>query len=74
MPLCKLHEAFGLSVTKSWYPKYFNIYTNLNNVGPIPDVSYYGDDEVGIWERREFMSWYEGRKKRVLDNELVLEM
>ena len=39
MPLHKLFEAFGLSVTKSWYPHYFNRNKNLNYVGPIPDIS-----------------------------------
>jgi len=72
-PLRKLHEAFGLSVTKSWYPHYFNTNTKLNYVGHIPDVSYYGVDEMGISERGEFMTWYEGQKNRVFDNKLVLE-
>ena len=73
MPLRKLPEAFGLSVTKSWYPHYFNTNTNLNYVGPIPDVSYYGVDEMSISERGEYMTWYEGKKNRFFDNKLVLE-
>jgi hypothetical protein len=73
MPLRKLPETFGLSITKSWYPHYFNTNTNLNYVGPIPDVSYYGVEEMGISERGEFMTWYEGRKNRIFDNKLVLE-
>jgi hypothetical protein len=73
MPLRKLPKAFGLSVTKSWYPHYFNTNTNLNYVGPIPDVSYYGVDEMGISGRGEFMTWYDGQKNKVFDNKLVLE-
>jgi hypothetical protein len=73
MSLRKLPEAFGLSVTKSWYPHYFNTNTNLNYVGSIPFVSYYGVDEMGISERGEFMTWYEGQKNRVFDNKLFLE-
>jgi len=73
MPLRKLPEAFGLPVNKSWYPHYFNTSTNLNYVGPIPDVSYFGVDEMGISERREFMTWYDDEKNRVFDNKLVLE-
>jgi hypothetical protein len=73
MPLRKLPEAFGLSVTKSWYPHYFITNTNLNYVGPIPDVSYYGVHEMGISERGEFMTGYEGQKNRDFDNKLVLE-
>jgi len=73
MPLRKLPEAFGLSVTKYWYPHYFNTNTNVNYVGPIPDVSYFGVHEMGISERGEFMTWYVGQKNRVFDNKLVLE-
>ena len=67
MSIRKLLEAFGLSVTKSRYPHYFNTNTNLNCVGPIPDVSYFGIDEMGISERREFMTWYDDEKNRVFD-------
>ena len=47
MRLRKLPEAFGLSVTKSWYPHFFNIKANLNYVGPISDMSQFGEDEMG---------------------------
>ena len=47
MPLRKLPEAFGLSVTKSWHPHFFNTKANLNYVGPIPDISQFGNDEMG---------------------------
>ena len=36
-PLRKLPEAFGLSVTKSRYPHYFNSKANLDDVGTFPD-------------------------------------
>jgi len=42
--LRKLPEAFGLTATKSWYPHYFNTKGNMNYVGEITDVSYYGAD------------------------------
>jgi hypothetical protein len=73
MPVRKLPYAFGLSVTKLGYPHYFNTNTNLNYVGPIPDVAYYGVDEMGVSERGEFMTWYEGKKNRFFDNKLVFE-
>jgi len=44
--LRKLPEAFGLSASKSWYPHYFNTRENLNNIGPIPDMMYYGVDKM----------------------------
>jgi len=73
MPLRKLPEAFGISVTKSWYPHHFNTKTNLDYVGPFTDVSYFGADEMSPSERREFMTWYDDQKNKVFDNRLVLE-
>jgi len=46
-PLRKLPEALGLTASKSWYPHYFNTEENLYYIGPIPDVSYYGVNEMG---------------------------
>jgi len=57
MPLRKLHEAFGLSVTTSWNPHFFNTQANLDYVGPIPDVSQFGADEMGESEGKEFIAW-----------------
>jgi len=45
-PLRKLPETFGLTANKSWYPHYFNTEENLDYVGPIHDVSYYGVIEM----------------------------
>ena len=73
MPLVKLPETFGLSVTKSWYPHYLNKNTNMNYVGSILDVSYFGYDEMKICVRREFMTWYDDQKNKVFGNKLVLE-
>jgi len=46
MPLRKLPDAFGLSVTKSWYPHFFYTKPNLNYVGPIPNIKQYGADKM----------------------------
>jgi len=54
--LRKLPEAFGLTASKSWYPHFFNTEENLDYVGPIPDVSYYGMNEMSEAERREFLA------------------
>ena len=56
--LRKLPEALGLEATKSWYPHYFNIEEDLDYVGQILDLSYYGVDEMSGGERKEFLSWY----------------
>jgi len=72
-PLRKFPYAFGLTVSKSWYPHYFNTEDNLDYVGPIPDVSYYGVNEMSEAQRREFLAWYEGQKDVVFDNRRMLE-
>jgi G:T-mismatch repair DNA endonuclease (very short patch repair protein) len=68
-----LPEAFGLFAYKSWYPHYFNTKANLDYVGPIPDIKYYGVDEMVEAERKDFLSWYEGQKDKIFDNRRVLE-
>jgi hypothetical protein len=42
-------------------------------VGPIPDISYYGANDMGEAERAAFLAWYESQRDRVFDNRLVLE-
>jgi len=71
--LRKLPETFGLTATKSWYPHYFNTEKTLNYVGPIPDIPYYGVNEMREEERREFLVWYESQKTVPFDNRHVLE-
>ena len=71
--LRKLPEAFGLTVSKSWYPYYLNTEENLNYFGPIPDVSYYCVNEMCGEERREFQAWYENWKSEHSDIMRVLE-
>jgi len=73
MPLRKLPEAFGLQASKSWFPHLFNKKANLDYVGPIPDIKYYGADEMSEGERRKFMAWYNKEKVKVFDNRHVLE-
>ena len=58
IPLRKLLEAFGLAVAKSWYLHYFNIKAYLVYVGPIPETSYFGADEISHSDRSEFMTRY----------------
>ena len=73
MPLRKLPGAFGLSVNKAWYPHHFNKKENLNYVGSIPDVEYFGADAMGESERREFCEWYASQRDVLFDNKRVLE-
>jgi len=74
-PLRKQPEAFSLTASKTSYPQYFNTQENLNYISPIPDVSYYGVNEMGEEERREFVAWYESQKSEpIFDNRRVLEI
>ena len=72
--LRKLPEAFGLTTSKSCYPHYCNTEENLDYIGPIPDASYYGANEMSESKRRYFLAWYEIQKKEgaVFDNRRVL--
>ena len=71
--LRELPEAFGMSASKSWYPDYFNTREKRNYVGPIPDMTYYGVDEMQEDERKEFLVWYESQRSETFDNRQVLE-
>ena len=46
---------------------------NLDYIGPMPDISYYGVDEMGFWDRKEFLVWYEIHRSELFNNRLVLE-
>ena len=65
-PLRKMPEAYGLTASKSWYPHDFNTEENLDYIGPIPDIWYYGVNEIGE-ERREFLAWY---KSQILEESI----
>jgi hypothetical protein len=73
MPLRKLPQAFGLSATKSWYPHFFNTKENIDYVGPIPDIRYYGADAMSDAERNEFLQCYKTPKTEIFNNRRVLE-
>jgi len=71
--LRNLPEAFGLQAAKSWYTHYFNTEENLDYVGPMLDICYYGVDEMGGGEREEFLACYEAHKSQPFHNKQVLE-
>ena len=39
----------------------------------MPDIAYFGADEMKEPERREVMTWYKERRDEVFDNRRVLE-
>ena len=59
MALSRLPKAFGVcELTKGFFPHLFNVPVNQGYVGPIPDVEYYGPDDMSSSTRAEFLAWY----------------
>jgi hypothetical protein len=52
---------------------YFNTEENLDYVGPMHHISYYGVGEMSGGERKEFLAWYERHKSEPFDKRHVLE-
>ena len=52
---------------------FFFTKANPDYVGPIPDMSQFGVDEMGSQIRKEFLAWYEAQKDKVFDNRHVFE-
>jgi len=71
MPLRKVPETFGLSTQKTWFSHYWNTEANLDYVGPIPDIKYFGADEMSENERISCLGIMS--KKTVFDNRRALE-
>ena len=72
-PLRKLLQSYRVTVSKSWNSHYFETEVNLDYIGPIPEVTYYGAKEMGEEERREFLAWYDSHKTHLFANSRVLE-
>jgi hypothetical protein len=45
----------------------------MDYVGPIPDISYYGADDMRDAETNEFLEWYETQKTEIFNNRRMLE-
>jgi hypothetical protein len=67
MALKKLPAAFDLQSKKGDFPHFFNLSKNFNYVGPIPDIKYYGADNMSAAGRNEFLEWYEKQGDKVFD-------
>jgi len=59
-------------MSKSWYPHYFNTEVNLDYVGPIPHIKYFGADEMGR-EREGILFHGMTSRQTVFDTRRVLE-
>ena len=45
---------------------YWNTKANLDYVGPIPDIKYFGADETSEGDRKDFLSWCNEQKRQSL--------
>jgi hypothetical protein len=71
-----LPKMFGLNgekFKKGHFPYKFNIKTNKDYVGKIPDVSFYEPNRMSIGKRKEFFAWYETQKDVEYDFRKELE-
>jgi len=68
MPLRKFPETFELTeLAKGYFPHKFNTDENQSYVGPYPDRTYYGYDEMKKEDRNKFDKWYETTKGKTFD-------
>jgi len=68
MPLRDFPKTFGLTeITKGYFPHKFNTDENQDYIGPYPEKSYYGYDEMKKDEREKFDNWYETTKDKTFD-------
>ena len=59
MPLSAFPKTFGLrELKKGFFPHLFNMHTNQDNHGPIPDAKHYMPDGMNVETRQEFDMWY----------------
>lgn len=75
MALSKFPKAFGLqNISKGYYPYKFNIAENLNYIGPIPSIEYFGKDNLSQDDKNKFLDWYNEKKSTnsVFDNKIEL--
>ena len=60
--LADFPKTFGLSeMKKGYFPHYFNTPKNQDYVGPIPDINYYGSDQMMHDDRKKFLKWHQDR-------------
>ena len=60
--LADFPKTFGLTeMKKGYFPHFFNTPENQNYVGPIPDIKYYGADQMMAGGRKKFLKWYQDR-------------
>ena len=60
--LANFPKTFGLAeMKKGYFPHFFNVPENQDYVGKIPDVKYYGPDQMSPDGREKFLKWHQER-------------
>lgn len=75
--LSKLPAMFSLeNNSKGFYPHFFNKPENLNYIGNLPDLKYYGIDNMKEADRAKLLDWYNQKKQQnyLFDNKMELLM
>ena len=55
-------KTVGLTeLKKGYFPHFFNVPENQDYVGPIPDIKYYGPDQMMADKRKKFLQWHQDR-------------
>jgi hypothetical protein len=63
MALSEFSSTFKLSLTKGYFPHFFNTIANQKFIGScLPDKKYYGSDNFSVSKKNEFDIWYEENK------------
>lgn len=66
MKLAALPAALGCDlakVRKGHFPHFFNVEKNYNYVGPIPDLHYFGVDDMFPAEREALIQWHSEQRR-----------
>ena len=61
-PLAKLSKTFSIDTIKGYFPHKFNIPSNCNYIGSIPEPFMYGDYNMKPEEKLAFDKWYADNK------------
>lgn len=75
MSLRSLPETLDLTeLKKGYFPHFFNTGENQQYVGPIPDVKYYGADQMKPEDRASFLLWHEEQTSQNVEFDFRKEM
>jgi hypothetical protein len=75
-PLAELPKAFGFDsmVKKGFFPHSFHNKENIDYIGPIPEPKYFGIEYMKKKHLKEFNSWYEQEKNKMVLNNTLYNM